>query len=134
MQKIPCVTLRQLPDAYGICRLDANAAVPEWADGPGFVSISRSDEELSILCPQHRIQDGIKCDRDWTCYKLLGPFAFDETGIVLSVIRPLSEEGLGIFIVSTFDGDHLLVKTKDVDRAHQLLTGANHTILQSDRS
>ena len=134
MQKIPRVTLQQLPDAYGICRLDADAAVPLWADGRGFVSISRSDEELSILCPQHRIQDVLKCDRDWTCYKLVGPFALDETGIVLSVIRPLSENGLGVFIVSTFDGDHLLVKTKDVERAHQLLTEANHTILQSNGS
>jgi hypothetical protein len=71
----------------------------------------------------------VKQDRDWTCFKFIGPFAFGETGIVLSVIRPLSENGIGIFVASTFDGDHLLVKVADVDRAANLLSSAGHRIV-----
>ncbi|MBN9216432.1 MAG: ACT domain-containing protein [Mesorhizobium sp.] len=128
-QRAARVRLRRLDARYAVTRLGAGEAIPDWADGPGFVSITRTDDELSIVCPQDRAPEAAKQDRDWVAYKLLGPFAFDETGIVLSVIRPLSENGLGIFIVSTFDGDHLLVKATDEAAARRHLGNAGHTLL-----
>lgn len=125
----PRVKLRQLNGTYGIARLDAADRLPAWADGGGFVSISRSDDELSVVCPQDRIPSAVKQDGHWTCFKFEGPFAFGETGIVLSVIQPLSENGIGIFVVSTFDGDHLLVKAADVETSRELLIGAGHSLL-----
>ncbi|MER8694770.1 ACT domain-containing protein [Mesorhizobium opportunistum] len=123
------IKLKQLPGLYAISRLGASDSIPGWADGPGFVSITRTDDELSITCLQDRVPGTVKHDGDWVAFKLQGPFAFDETGIVLSVIRPLSENGLGIFLVSTFDGDHLLVKAADRDAARQRLVEAGHTLL-----
>ncbi|XUY27584.1 ACT domain-containing protein [Agrobacterium sp. rho-8.1] len=125
------IKLKILPDIYAIARLEPNAALPDWADGPGFVSISRTDDELSIVCKEARIPDGLRKDGGWSCFKLLGPFEFGETGIVLSVIRPLSENGIGIFLVSTFDGDHLLVKATDLEKACLLLAGAGHVVIGS---
>ena len=121
--------LKKLDGQYAIARLDAGAAFPGWADGAGFVSISRTDEELSIVCLQNRIPASIMQDRDWTCFRLQGPFAFDETGVVLSVIRPLSENKIGVFVVSTFDGDHLLVKASDEASSILYLTAAGHTVI-----
>jgi hypothetical protein len=125
----PTVRLRQLPWLYAIARLDPAHRLPDWADGPGFVRISRTDDELSIVCLQARVPGQVRQDGDWTCFKLQGPFAFGETGIVLSVIRPLSEDGLGVFVVSTFDGDHLLVKAADAERAAGVLAAAGHKLL-----
>ena len=123
------VRLKPLSGRYAVSRLEAKASIPGWADGPGFVSITRTEDELSVVCLQDRVPDGVKHDRDWVALKLQGPFAFDETGIVLSVIKPLSENELGIFLVSTFDGDHLLVKAKDEAKARGLLVAAGHTLL-----
>lgn len=123
------VKLKGLDGAYCVARLGASDAIPAWADGDGFVSISRTDDELSIVCREERVPHGVRKDGDWSCFKLVGPFAFDETGIVLSVIAPLSENGIGIFVVSTFDGDHLLVKSADLDKARDLLTAAGHVLL-----
>ncbi len=120
--------LRLLPGDYAVARMDPDAALPGWADGPGFVSISRSDDELSVLCQSERVPPLIRHETGWACMKLVGPFAFDQTGVVLSVIRPLSEAGIGIFVVSTFDGDHLMVKRTDLDRARVLLSDAGHRI------
>lgn len=121
-------TIRQLTQPHAVARLSPESRIPDWADGDGFVSISRSADELSVVCPQERVPDTVRQDRDWTCFQLVGPFAFDETGVVLAVIRPLSEAGLGIFIVSTFDGDHLMVKTKDAGQARALLEAAGYAI------
>jgi hypothetical protein len=122
------VTLKALNSVYGVARLDASDPIPAWADGAGFVSISRSDDELSIVCQQDRIPTYVRLDGGWSCLKLQGPFAFDETGIVLSVIEPLSSNGIGIFVVSTFDGDHLLVKATDFEKACALLVEAGHRL------
>ena len=120
--------LKRLDGDYAIARLDALLAFPDWADGAGFVSISRTDDDLSIVCLQSRVPETVKQDRDWTCFKLQGPFAFDETGVVLSVIKPLSENRIGVFVVSTFDGDHLLVKASDAAASVAHLTAAGHTV------
>ena len=123
------VRLKPLSGRYAVSRLEAKDSIPGWADGPGFVSITRTEDELSITCLQDRVPGTVKHDGDWVAFKLQGPFAFDETGIVLSVIKPLSENELGIFLVSTFDGDHLLVKVKDKAAARGLLVAAGHTLL-----
>jgi hypothetical protein len=125
----PSIKLRQLTGAYAVSRLNADNPFPDWADGPGFVTLTRTDDELSIVCLQDRVPETVKQDRDWTCFKFIGPFAFGETGIVLSVVRPLSENGIGIFVASTFDGDHLLVKSEDVAAALRLLSAAGHRVV-----
>ncbi|SCX19278.1 ACT domain-containing protein [Agrobacterium rosae] len=125
----PRVKLRALDGNYGVARLGPFDAIPGWADGQGFVSISRTDDELSIVCLRERMPDGVQVDGGWSCIKLQGPFAFDETGIVLSVIQPLSANGIGIFVVSTFDGDHLLVKTDDLETSRDLLVKAGHSFI-----
>ena len=77
------VRLKPLSGRYAVSRLEAKESIPGWADGPGFVSITRTEDELSVVCLQDRVPDGVKHDRDWVALKLQGPFAFDETGIVL---------------------------------------------------
>ncbi len=95
---------------------------------PDCRAISRTDDELSIVCLQDRIPQDVQSDGGWSCFKFQGPFAFDETGVVLSVIEPLSTNGIGIFVVSTFDGDHMLVKSSDLEKARGLLENAGHAL------
>ena len=123
------VRLKRLTGIYSVCRLDPSAPIPAWADGEGFVSISRSDDELSIVCRAERAPDEVKQDSGWACYKFVGPFAFDETGIVSSVIGPLSDASIGIFVVSTFDGDHILIKQVDIARAEPVLSASGHILI-----
>lgn len=123
------ITLEQASGEYAVSRLDATAPIPAWADGDGFVSISRSRQELSIVCAAARVPPGTVSEREWRCWRFVGPFAFGATGIVLSVVRPLSLGGLGVFVVSTYDGDHLLLKTQDLPDAIRLLNDAGHVLI-----
>ncbi|RYF24501.1 MAG: ACT domain-containing protein [Comamonadaceae bacterium] len=123
------ITLQPLPGGYAIARLGPDSPLPAWADGPGFVSITRTADELSITCLEHRVPVDAQADRGWRALRFVGPFAFGETGIILSVIRPLSEHGIGVFVVSTFDGDHLLIQQADGDRAMALLRASGHVVL-----
>ncbi|MEJ2629734.1 MAG: ACT domain-containing protein [Acidihalobacter sp.] len=123
------ISIESLDGDYAIAQLAADAAIPSWCDGDGFVSINRTDDELSVVCLQRRIPSDVKTDRDWRCFRFVGPFAFDETGIALSVIQPLSENGIGIFLVSTFNTDYLLIKSSDIQKAERYLRLAGHRLL-----
>ncbi len=125
---MPSVTLTELYGDYAVARLDRGEPLPAWADGDGFVSISRTDDELSVVCRAGRVPASVRHQAGWICFKLVGPFAFDETGIALAVIRPLSEAGVGIFLVSTFDTDYLLIKSENAELARELLTAAGHRL------
>lgn len=83
-----------------------------------------------MVCLQERVPAHVQAERDWKAFRFVGPFAFGATGIVLSVVQPLSEAGVGVFVVSTFDGDHLLLQERDAAAGQALLLAAGHTVLR----
>jgi uncharacterized protein len=125
--------MRILDGDYSVNRLPGAAPIPSWADGDGFVSISRTPGELSIVCLSSRVpvarDAGCRSEQGWTCLQLVGPFAFDLTGVLLAVLEPLANASVGIFAVSTFDTDYVMVKTTQLAGTVAALTSAGHTIL-----
>lgn len=120
-------TLIVLPGSFSICRLDAEAPVPEWASGE-ISSITRTPDELSIVCSQDDVPDGIRCETGWRCLRLAGQFDLSEFGVLSSLTKPLAKAKLSLFVVGTFDTDYLLVKNAELDSVVQALTAAGHTV------
>jgi len=120
------LTLSVLPDTFAVCRLDAGAPVPDWARD--FFSITRTRDELSIVCPQRDVPPGIRCERDLRSLRVEGKLDFSLTGILASLAAPLADAGISIFALSTYDTDYLLVKEKHLPRAVQVLSASGHKI------
>ncbi len=120
--------LRRLAETYAVSQLSNDAAIPTWADGSGFVSISRTADELSIVCLADRVPADLRSEGGWSCLALVGPFEFTLTGILLSVLEPLAEAGIGIFAVSTFDTDYVMVKEAQLDAAMTALEANGHRV------
>lgn len=114
---INSLTLTILPDTLAVCRLDADAAVPAWATASSFFSITRTAEELSIVCLQSLVPEGGRCERDWRCLQLAGPIPFSTVGVMASLVQPLADAEISVFAISTFDTDYLLVKAADLERS-----------------
>ena len=79
------LTLTVLPGRYAICRLDARAPVPQWSETGQFVSISRTPDELSIVCLEANVPSGVTCTTDWRVLKCEGPLDYALTGIMASL-------------------------------------------------
>jgi hypothetical protein len=122
------LNLSVLPDTIAICRLGAHEAVPEWATRGTFTSVTRTEDELSVLCPQVQVPEGAKCERDWRCLKVHGPLSMDLVGIFTSITVPLAGAGISIFALSTHDTDYVLVKNDDLGRSIQVLIQEGHQI------
>ena len=118
-----------LDGPYAIVRLAPDAVVPDWATKGEFTSISRSADELSIVCPADYLPPEIGTQHHWICLKLDGPFPFDLTGVLLSFIEPLSSKGIPIFAVATYDTDYVLVQEEWAGAAVGALQQAGHELL-----
>jgi hypothetical protein len=122
------LTLTLLPDKYAICRLDASAAIPEWATRGVFISISRTPEELSIVCPETNLEPGVTCETGWRVLKTEGPLDYALPGILASLAEPLADAGVPIFPIATHDTDYILIKEAHLDIAINALTSYGHAI------
>ncbi len=120
---------RQLAGGYAIVRLSPNAAVPPWAGRGEFSSITRTAEELSIVCPSASLPAEIHSPERWICLKLEGPFPFSLAGVLLSFIQPLSSRGIPIFAISTYDTDHVLIPEDLGGSAVEILREAGHELV-----
>ena len=124
-EMISC-TFSTLDASYAVAQL-VPQPVPSWATNAGpLVSITLSSDELSIVCVSHAVPDGVVAEHGWRCIKLHGPFAFDQVGILASIAAPLAARDIGIFAVSTFDTDYILVKDDNLHAAILALTDAGH--------
>jgi hypothetical protein len=115
---------------YAIAKLPCDTEIPAWAAGSVFFSVTRTLEELSVVTAETSVPTGVDASRGWRMFKVHGPFSFDETGVVAALANPLARVGVGIFVISTFDTDYLLVQDEEIPVAVETLEHAGHKILQ----
>lgn len=120
-------TLEILPETFAICRLDPESTIPSWANGR-FLDITRTDEELSIVCSQRRVPADVRHEPGWRCFKVCGPLPFSATGVLASLASPLADAGISIFAISTFDTDYLLVRQDELGEAITALVDRGHNV------
>jgi uncharacterized protein len=120
----------RLLGSYAVCQFSADAPLPDWLPTSGFISVTRTSEELSIVCPDHSTPAHLKADLGWVCLKLEGPFSFSLTGILSSFIAPLSDNAIPIFAISTYDTDYVLIKQGFADAGLDVLAKAGHTLVK----
>ena len=128
----PSLTLSILggpePTKFAVAQWPPGFAVPaEYLSG-SFFSLTASADELSLVCEARLLPQGINQESGWVAFKLHGPFDFGLTGILAAVLNPLRDAGVGIFAVSTFDTDYVLVKGGQLEAALTALRGAGHTV------
>jgi hypothetical protein len=123
--------LRLVPIAgtFAVCSLSPDGPIPDWAARGSFVSITRTRDELSVVCQEEAVPAGVRSEPGWRGLRIVGTIEFSEVGVLASLVGPLALAGLGVFVLSTFDTDYLLIKEQDFDAAAAALRQHGHAIL-----
>jgi hypothetical protein len=120
-----------LAEEYAVCRLPVGAPIPaalfEDQDG-GVVSVTRTADEVSVICRTDRVPSDATVETPWRCFRVVGPLNLALTGILASLVVPLADARVNIFAFSTFDTDYLLVPAVRVSEAVTALTAAGHRV------
>ena len=88
----------------------------------------RAPGELTVVCAAAEVPEEVRSQRGWRCFSLAGPIAFTETGVLASIAVPLAAAGIGIFVISTFDTDYVLVPGARLSDAAGVLAAAGHHV------
>ncbi len=123
------LTLKLYKEKYGVCRLSKDDKLPKWCELNDFVSITKTDDELSIVCREDIIEEGVVCEKDWRMLKILGPLDFSLIGILASISSILAENKISIFAISTYDTDYILLKNDKIEDAVKILRANNFAII-----
>jgi uncharacterized protein len=122
------LSLALLPQKYAICQFHPDKHIPYWALLGNFVSLTRTHEELSIVCQQDNVPNDINAERGWHCVQVQGAFDFSVSGVNASLAIPLAEANISVLAIATYATDYLLVKEENLERALRVLEQAGHSI------
>lgn len=115
-------------ERLAICRLPPDAVLPAWAGG-GFLTISRTASELSIVCAQANVPADVPQERDRIALGIAGVVPMATIGVLASLCGALAAAQVPVFVISTFDTDYLLVSAANLPAALDALGRLGHSIV-----
>lgn len=129
MIKLEKLTFTVLPDNLAVCRLESSAIIPQWAYQGNFISITTTQEEVSIVCQAENVPEAIVCVKNWRALKIVAELDFALLGILSAISNTLAQAGISIFAISTYNTDYILVQEKHLDLALQRLLKAGCKVI-----
>jgi hypothetical protein len=108
---------------FAIYRLPADAPVPA-----AFWSVTRTDDELSVICLADAVPAGALVESGWRGLKVAGPLDFGLTGVAAALTTPLAAAGVSVLPIATYDTDYVFVREEALEGAVAALRGAGHTV------
>jgi hypothetical protein len=124
------VDLRVLDDRLSVCKLPVGSPWPVPEPGARFWSVTRTDSELSIVCPEDEAPMGehVRVEPDWRALEVAGPLDFSMVGVMAGLTQPLADVDVSVFVVSTYDTDYVLVHAAALEKAVEALRAAGHQV------
>lgn len=120
------MTIQALPDAFSVCKVADYSLVDRETM---FCFTGRTDAERSLVCRTQDVPDNATAREDgWRAMRITGTLDFSLIGVLAGISAVLAENGIGIFVLSTYDTDYILAKQKTYARALQLLAQAGYQI------
>lgn len=119
--------LRLLPDAFVVAQIPATEPFPDWGCTGGFSSVTRTPEEWSVVCETSFLPDGIRAETDWRIIQIEAVLDFALTGILSSLLAPLAAAGIPVFVLSTYNTDYVMVRSRHLAGAVFSLSEAGYT-------
>ncbi|OHB80179.1 MAG: hypothetical protein A2Z25_02360 [Planctomycetes bacterium RBG_16_55_9] len=122
------LALSLLPGGFAVCKLEPEHDIPDWVTHSAFWSMTRTQQELSVVCSEDDVPKDIQAERGWRILEVEGPLDLSMTGVLNGLTGPLAEFGISIFVLSTYLTDYLLIRDKDLKPAIMTLRSQGHKI------
>ena len=119
--------LKKLPHELTVCKV---ASMADINLDSGFFFIGKTDEEISLVClTSDAPTQTLEREDGWKGFRIEGVLDFSLIGILSRISGVLAESGIGIFAVSTYNTDYILVKSDNFNKAAEALTAAGYSII-----
>ena len=124
--------LRVLPGSFSVCQVEDYSKVNLNAE---YCFIGKTDEEKSLVCLSEDVPDNtIQRSNDWRAFRIQGVLDFSLIGILARISDTLARHKVGIFAISTFNTDYILVQNTDYKRAVEALRKEGYRVIENKNS
>ncbi len=120
------------PDTFAINKLPQFGEIPSILARGEMVFITRTEDEMSIICPEFMAPNNVQQELGWRCMKVEGEFKLDEVGVLASVLTPLAEAQISVIATSTYTTDYIFVREESLVSAVQALQKAGHEFVHKE--
>ena len=120
--------LKLLDGIYAVCRFEDSKKVPSWVNEKEFFSVTKTEDEISVVMLQDKISSDVKVEKDWRILKVEGTLDFSLIGILAKISDILAKNSISIFVISTFNTDYILVKEEKIEKAMTVLSKEGYEI------
>lgn len=94
-----------------------------------FISVTKTSEEISLICRREIVPENcIEVEYEWDAFKVEGKLDFSLIGIIAKISKILAENGISIFVVSTFNTDYILIKQGNVEQTKEVLSNNGYEV------
>lgn len=119
--------LKRMEHALTVCKVEDTSEINLLKD---FYFIGKTDEEISLVCRTEEVpKSTIERDDGWRGFRIQGVLDFSLIGILSKLSAILAENKIGIFAVSTYNTDYILVKEENFEKALNVLSSAGYVIV-----
>ena len=115
------IELRILKEELSIAKLNSIQNIDEIDSRSSFFALIKADGEITLVTDSQNMPENQYVNEGWNAIKMVGPLDFSLVGILQKVIQPLSENGISVFTISTFDTDYVLIKKEQMEEAVRVL-------------
>lgn len=122
------LSIKVLAGRFAICQLKLEEPIPIWIYSSSFYSISKSEDELSLVCEERVVQTVLSRSNGWRLLKINSVLDLSLTGITARFSTALANAGVNLSVIATYNTDYILVEEVKLSRAIEALSAAGFHI------
>jgi len=127
MNQLPFIVI---DGVFSLCRLAPGDAIPSWALPSSFYTISKTSDELSVVCQSLYVPAVVKQDGNWRLLKIASVLNLSLTGITAKFSTALANADINLCVIATYETDYILVKQEKLQTAITALQHAGFFVQQ----
>ncbi|RPI05571.1 MAG: ACT domain-containing protein [Ignavibacteriae bacterium] len=124
--------LQLLDEKFAISKMAQFAELPSVFAKGEMCFVMRTDEDLTIISPEFMAPDNGQQQIGYRCIRTIGPIPLETTGVLIALVKPLTEAGISVFAVSTFHSDYIFLMEEHLVKATQALQHAGHEFIHEE--
>jgi hypothetical protein len=124
--------LHLLEEKFAISKMPQFAELPSVVAKGEMCFAMRTDEDLTIICPEFMAPNNVQQQVGYRCFRTSGEIPQDAVGVLTALLKPLSESGISVFSVSTFQADYIFLMEEHLVKATQALQHAGHEFVHEE--
>lgn len=119
-----------LPKRFAVCQLDMVKPLPNWVFSSSFYTVSKTADELAVVCEEDLVQDEIVKSVGWRLLKINAVLDLSLTGITAQFSTALAKAGVNLSVIATYNTDYILVEEAKLTTAIEALRGAGFEVIE----